>query len=182
MKFTELKIRGAYLIELEPITDNRGFFSRGFCRKELKEKTGLDFEVCQANVSQNFKKGTIRGMHYQKHPFEETKIVSCVKGKIFDIVLDLRENSPTYLQWEGYELSEDNYKMLLIPKGCGHGFQSLEDDSVLNYKVDQYFTPNADSGVRYNDKAFNIDWPIKENITISEKDANACDYVIKESN
>lgn len=177
MKFTELSIEGAYLIELEPINDNRGFFARGFCKKELRQKIGINFEVCQANVSQNLKKGTIRGIHYQNQPYEETKLISCVKGKVFDVVLDLRKNSPTYLKWQGFELSEDNYKMLLVPKGCGHGFQSLEDNSVLNYKVDQYFTPNADSGVRYDDKAFNIDWPIKENITISEKDLSHKDLI-----
>lgn len=177
MKYTELDIKGAYLIEIEPHEDNRGFFARGFCKKELKEKTGIDFEVCQSNVSYNIKKGTIRGMHYQIHPYEEMKIVSCVKGAIFDVVLDLRKDSDTYLKWQGFELTEDNYKMLLIPEGCAHGFQSLKDDTVLNYKVSQYFTPNADSGVRYNDPLINVDFPIKENITISEKDKNHKDWV-----
>ena len=172
MKYTELEIKGAYIIEIEPHEDNRGFFSRGFCRREMLEKTGIDFEVCQSNISYNSKKGTIRGIHYQVHPYEERKIVSCVKGKIFDVVVDLRKDSPTYLKWQGVELSEDNYKMLLIPKGCGHGFQSLEDDTVLNYKVDQYFNPNADSGVCYNDSAINVQFPIKDNIIISEKDCN----------
>ena len=172
MKFTELEIKGAFLIEIEPHNDNRGFFSRGFCRKEMKEKTGIDFEVCQSNISFNAKKGTIRGIHYQVHPYEERKIVSCVKGKIFDVVVDLRKDSPTYLKWYGVELTEDNYKMLLIPQGCGHGFQSLEDDTVLNYKVDQFFNSNADSGVCYNDPAINVIFPIKDNIIISEKDKN----------
>lgn len=178
MKFTELNIRGSYIIEIAPINDDRGFFARGFCKRELKETTGIDFEVCQSNISYNKKKGTIRGMHFQHAPYGEMKIVSCVKGSIFDVVLDLRKDSPTYLQWEGIELTENNYKMLLIPIGCAHGFQSLEDNTVLNYKVNQYFTPNADSGVRYNDKAFNIYFPIKENITISEKDKDFPNYII----
>jgi len=178
MKFNKLEIEGAYLIEIEPHNDNRGFFARGFCKNEFKDNTGLDFEVRQANVSYNIKKGTVRGLHYQKHPYEETKIVSCVKGKIFDVVLDIRKDSPTYLKWYGVELSENNFKMLVIPRGCAHGFQSLEDESILNYKVDQFFTPNADSGYRYNDKAFKIKWPIKDGITISEKDKNAEDYIL----
>ncbi len=176
MKISELEIKGAYILELEPINDNRGFFARKFCKKELKEKIGINFEICQANVSYNKKKGTIRGLHYQKSPYEETKIISCVKGKIFDVVLDLRENSPTYLQWYGVELSENNFKMLIIPKGCAHGFQSLEDDTILNYFVDQYFTPSADSGYKYNDPAFNIKWPINNTIIISDKDLNAKDF------
>lgn len=178
MKYTELEIKGAYIIEIEPHEDNRGFFSRGFCRKEMLEKTGIDFEVCQSNISYNARKGTIRGIHYQVHPYEERKIVSCVKGKIFDVVVDLRKDSPTYLKWYGAELSEDNYKMLLIPQGCGHGFQSLEDDTVLNYKVDQYFNPNADSGVCYNDSAINVEFPIKDNIIISDKDAKHARWIV----
>src|SRR5574344_308412 len=150
MKYSKTKIKDAYLIEIEPHNDNRGFFSRGFCRKEMKEKTGIDFEVCQSNISYNIKKGTIRGMHYQVYPFEEMKIVSCVKGSIFDVVLDLRRDSKTYLQWQGFELTGKNYKMILIPGGCAHGFQSLQDDTVLNYKMSQYFIPNAYSGVKYN--------------------------------
>lgn len=176
MTFTKLKIEGAYLIDIEPIKDNRGFFARGFCRKELKEKTAIDFEVCQSNICFNIKRATIRGMHFQESPYEEMKIFSCVKGSIFDVVLDLRKDSKTYLQWEGYELTESNYKMLLVPKGCAHGFQSLEDNTVLNYKVSQYFTPNADRGVRYNDASFNINWPIKDNIITSEKDSSFEDY------
>ena len=172
MNYTKLDIDRAYLIDIEPHFDNRGFFSRGFCRKEMLEKTGIDFEVCQSNVSYNIKKGTIRGMHYQVHPYEEIKIISCVKGAIYDVVLDLRKESDTYLKWLGFELTEDNYKMLVIPKGCAHGYQTLVDNTILNYKVNQFFNPNADSGVCYNDKLINIDFPIKENITISEKDKN----------
>ncbi len=178
MIYKKLEIKGAYLIEIEPHEDLRGFFARGFCRKEMKEKTGIDFEVCQSNISYNIKKGTIRGMHYQIPPFEEMKIISCVKGAIFDVVLDLRKDSPTYLKWQGFELNEINHKMLLIPKGCAHGFQSLKDETVLNYLVSQYYTPNADSGVRYNDPLINIDFPIKENITISEKDKNHKNWII----
>ncbi len=178
MKFIELKVCGAYLIEIEPIKDDRGFLARGFCRKEIKEKIGIEFEVYQANIPYNIKKGTIRGMHYQKSPYEEMKLIACVKGSVFDVVLDLRKDSATYLQWEGYELTENNYKMLLIPKGCAHGLQTLEDNTVLNYKASQYYVPEANTGVRYNDKAFNIDWPIKENLIISEKDKNFPDYTI----
>lgn len=178
MKYNKLEIDGAYIIEIEPHKDNRGFFSRGFCRREMLEKTGIDFEVCQSNISYNAKKGTIRGMHYQTPPYEEIKIVSCVKGAIYDVVLDLRKDSPTYLTHFGIELTEDNYKMLVIPKGCAHGFQSLKDDTVLNYKVNQYFTPNADSGVKWNDNAFNIKFPITDNITISERDLKHEDWQV----
>ncbi len=170
LKYTELSIKGAYIIELEPHQDNRGFYSREFCKKELFEKTGINFEICQTDISYNKKKGTIRGMHFLKAPYEEMKIVSCTKGAVYDVVLDLRRDSETYLKWQGFELNEENRKMLLLPIGTAHGFQTLLDDSVLNYKMSQYYMPNVDGGVRYNDPLINIDFPIKSGISISERD------------
>ncbi len=170
MLYTPLKIKDAYLVEIEKICDHRGFFARGFCKKEMLDKTGIDFQVCQVNISSNLKRGTIRGMHYQKAPYEGMKIVSCVKGAIFDVILDLRKQSPTYLQWLGFELSEHNHSMLIIPTGCAHGFQVLQDDTVLHYKENQYFTSQAEIVINYQDAAFGIEFPIKDNVILSEKD------------
>lgn len=169
MKFTETKIKGAYLIELEPISDFRGSFSRQFCKKEM-EKLGIDFEICQCNISQNPKAGTLRGMHYQKEPYPEIKMVSCTQGKIFDCIVDLREDSPTYLKWQGFELSEDNNRMLYIPSGCAHGFQTLEDNSTVYYQLGEFFMPEYYSGVRWNDPKIGIEWPRTENRIINDRD------------
>lgn len=169
MKFTETKIKGAYLIELEPISDFRGSFARQFCKKEMK-KFGIDFEICQCNISKNPKAGTLRGMHYQKEPYPEIKMVSCTQGKIFDCIVDLREDSQTYLKWQGFELSEDNNKMLYIPSGCAHGFQTLEDNSTVYYQLGEFFMPEYYSGVRWNDPKIGIEWPQTENRIINDRD------------
>lgn len=169
MKFTELKLKGAYLIELEPFLDNRGTFSRQFCKKELL-KQGLDFEMCQCNISKNYKKGTLRGLHFQKDPYPEIKIVSCLKGAFFDVIVDIRKDSPTYLQWESIELTEDNNKMLYIPPSFAHGFQTLLDDTVVYYQIGNYFMPEYYDGVRWNDSKINIKWPESENKIINERD------------
>ena len=169
MKFTETKIKGAYLIELEPISDFRGSFARQFCKKEMA-KFGIDFEICQCNISKNPKAGTLRGMHYQKEPYPEIKMVSCTQGKIFDCIVDLRENSETYLQWQGFELSKDNNRMLYIPSGCAHGFQTLEDNSTVFYQLGEFFMPEYYSGVRWNDPKIGIEWPHTENRIINDRD------------
>src|SRR5665647_2542536 len=132
MIFKETKIKGVYLIEPEFLTDERGFFARSFC-KEAFQRYGLDLDIVQCNISYNKKKGTLRGMHYQVPPFEEAKIVSCSKGSIYDVAVDLRRDSSTCCQWVATELSEKNFKMIYIPRGCAHGFQTLEDDAMVFY-------------------------------------------------
>lgn len=174
MKFTETKLNGAYIVELEPRTDERGFFARTWCAKEFG-KVGLNTKLVQQNMSLTLKRGTLRGMHFQTSPHQETKVVRCTKGKIFDVIIDLRKNSPTYTQWFGIELSADNYKMLYIPKDFAHGFLTLEDNTEVTYLVTEFYTPSADSGVRYNDPAFNIKWPIPVEF-VSAKDKQFPDY------
>lgn len=169
MKITATNIDGAYVVERTPIEDERGYFVRAFCRKELGD-AGMNADFVQSNISGNHKKGTVRGMHAQKDGYEEEKLVGCTRGKIFDVCVDLRENSATYLQYVGVELSEKNGKMLYIPKGCLHGYQTLEDNTQAFYFTTQYYAPGCEIGYLYNDPNFAIDWPIKVNLTISEKD------------
>lgn len=157
MKFTELELKGAYLIELEEFKDERGTFARQFCKNELS-KYGIDFDICQCNISKNYKKNTIRGMHYQKEPYLEPKMVSCLSGKYFDVIVDLRQDSPTYLKWQAVELSEDNNKMLYIPPMFAHGFQTLEDNTTVYYQLGEFFKPEYYAGLRYNDPKLNIKW------------------------
>lgn len=142
MKFTELSLQGAYLIELEPLHDHRGYFARTFCMKEFAAH-GLATNFVQCSTSFNLKKGLIRGLHYQATPYEETKIVRCIRGKIFDVLVDLREQSPTFKQWLGFELSAENGRTLYIPKGFAHGYQVLEDNSEVFYMMDEFYVPNS---------------------------------------
>lgn len=174
MIFTPTKFKGAFIIDLEKREDDRGFFARTFCLNEFKDQ-GINIEIRQANTNLSTKKGTIRGMHYQNHPYEEDKIVRCTKGALYDVIIDLRKDSPTYKQWIGVELTEKNHRALLVPKGFAHGFLTLEDNTEANYLVSQFYTPGAESGIRYNDPQFGIEWPIKP-IVISDKDANHPDY------
>lgn len=171
MKFTEQKLPGVYLIELERHQDERGFFARQFCRQELAAH-GLDFDIKQCNLSGNLRAGTLRGLHYQKDPYPEIKIVSCLQGRIFDVVVDLRPNSPTYLQHISTELSAQNGRMLYIPPLVAHGFQTLEDNTVIYYQLGEFFHPEAYAGVRWNDPKLNIHWPPCQNRIINERDAN----------
>jgi len=170
MIFHKTKIEGLYIIEPEFKIDERGYFARIFCKKELA-KIGFDFEIVQINRSLNKKKGTIRGMHFQKPPKAEDKIVQCLKGAIYDVAIDLRQNSPTYSQWVAVELNEENKKMFFIPKGFAHGFQSLRDNSEILYFLSEFYSPEYKSGVHWNDPFFNISWPIKNPILL-EKDKN----------
>lgn len=170
MKFTALALPGTYLIELEPHTDERGFFARQFCRQELAAH-GLDFNIKQANLSGNTHRGTLRGLHYQKAPFPEIKIVSCFQGSIFDVVVDMRPDSPAYLQHITTQLSAQNGKMLYIPPYCAHGFQTLEDNTVVYYQLGEFFHSEAYDGLRYNDPKLGIQWPI-QNPIINERDNN----------
>lgn len=171
MKLTETKIKGAYLIETEPVFDFRGSFARQFCQKELAEY-GISFNICQCNISKNPKIGTLRGMHYQKEPYPEIKMVSCTEGKIFDCIVDLRKDSETYLKWEGFELSENNNKMLYIPAGCAHGFLTLEDNSTVYYQLGEFFMPEFYSGIRWNDPKIAIEWPNVAQLIINDRDKN----------
>ncbi|MBQ3834894.1 MAG: dTDP-4-dehydrorhamnose 3,5-epimerase family protein [Elusimicrobia bacterium] len=157
MKFTELELKGAYLIELEEFKDDRGTFSRQFCKNEFA-KYGVNFDVCQCNISKNYKKNTIRGMHYQKSPFLEPKIVSCLGGSFYDVIVDLRKDSPTYLQWGGIELTSSNNKMLYIPPMFAHGFQTLEDDTTVYYQLGEFFKPECYAGLRYDDPKLGVKW------------------------
>jgi dTDP-4-dehydrorhamnose 3,5-epimerase len=176
MIFNETKIKGVYIIEPELLTDERGFFARSFCKEEF-QKHGLDTDIVQCNISYNKKKGTHRGMHYQVPPFEEVKIVSCTKGSIYDVVVDLRRGSLTYCQWVAKELSESNFKMIYVPKGCAHGFQTLEDDARVYYQMTDFFHPECSRGIRGDDPVFKIDWPISK-LTISKKDQSYLNYMM----
>lgn len=171
MKFTELGIKGVYLIEFEEFKDERGSFARQFCKKEMS-KYGIDFDIKQCNLSKNYKKGVLRGMHYQKEPYPEIKMVSCFSGAIYDVLVDIRKNSPTYLKWIGAELTESNNKALYIPSGIAHGFQTLKDNSTVYYQLGEFFMSEYYSGVRWNDPAFGIKWPKCEYRIINERDNN----------
>ena len=155
MKFTESKVRGIWIIDTEPLEDERGFFMRSFCKKELLEH-GLNMEIVQINTSYNKHRGTVRGMHYQTYPFEEQKKVSCIRGSIYDVAVDLRKESPTYLKWHAEILSEKSHRMLYIPKGCAHGYQTLEDDCVVQYEVGEYYNPPYERAIRWNDPSIAI--------------------------
>lgn len=174
MIFHELPLRGAYLIDLEPRPDDRGFFARAFCARELAEH-GLDARVAQANLSQNVRRGTLRGMHYQRAPRAEVKMVRCVRGAIFDAIIDLRPDSPTHLRWTSVELSRDNRRMLYVPEGFAHGYQSLTDDSEVLYLVSEFYAPDHEAAIRWNDPRFGIAWPIPDPL-LSPKDAAHPDY------
>lgn len=174
MKITQTKISGVYIIELEPREDSRGYFVRVFAKEKLK-KAGIDFSIVHINRSLTVDKGTIRGMHYQRKPKEEDKIIQCLSGKIFDVALDLRRGSKTFGQWVSETLNPRSRKMFLVPKGCAHGFQTLEKNTVVEYFVTQYYAPDFESGVRYKDPYFSINWPIKKAI-VSEKDAKWPDF------
>jgi dTDP-4-dehydrorhamnose 3,5-epimerase len=168
MIFKALEIPGCYLIELDRKNDDRGFFARSFCQKEFAQ-AGLVTEFVQNNISYNARKGTLRGMHWQKAPHPEVKVVRCTRGHIFDVALDLRSDSPTFLQWFGVELSAENGKALYLPAGVAHGFQTLEDGCEVHYQMsDEYYAELA-RGVRFDDPAFSIRWPLPVTI-VSDKD------------
>lgn len=177
MKFTETNLKGAYVLEINKLKDERGFFGRSWCMNELKEY-GLNTNIAQANTSFSRKKGTLRGMHYQNDPYQETKLIRCTRGSIYDVIIDLRPTSPTYKQWFGIELTQDNYKMLYVPEDFAHGFITLEDDTEVTYLVTEFYTPGAEAGIRWNDAQFNIKWPLDPKV-ISEKDKIHPDFIKK---
>ncbi|NBC27275.1 MAG: dTDP-4-dehydrorhamnose 3,5-epimerase [Bacteroidetes bacterium] len=174
MKFTDTPIEGAVIIELEKHEDHRGYFARGFCKHEFKAQ-GLAHDIVQCNFSESRKKGTLRGMHYQVKPHQEVKMIRCIRGAIYDVIVDLRTDSPTYKKWFGLNLTDKHYKMLYAPKGVAHGFQTIEDKSVIFYMVTEFYNQEAEGGVRWNDPAFNIEWPLKVT-EMSEKDRSFPDF------
>jgi len=174
MIFQETPIPGAYLIDLERRGDDRGFFARTFCEREFGEH-GLVTRFVQVNNSLSAERGTLRGMHYQLAPKAETKLVRCIRGALYDVILDIRPDSPTFGQSFGAELSAENRRMMYVPKGFAHGFITLEDATEAFYFVDEFYGPELERGIRWNDPKFRIEWPI-EPLVISEKDRNHRDF------
>lgn len=170
MKITKTKLDGVVVIEPDVFGDNRGFFMESWNKKKMEE-AGLFYDFVQDNHSKSTVKGTLRGIHFQKGDKAQAKLVRCVKGAVLDIAVDLRKNSPTFKQWVGLELSAENKKQLLIPRGFGHGFVTLTDDVEFLYKADNYYAPEADAGIRWNDPEICINWGV-ENPILSEKDNN----------
>jgi len=168
MIFKETNLKGAFIIEPEIMADERGFFARTWCAREF-EAHGLTPNLVQCNISFNKQKGTLRGMHYQAVPHEEAKVVRCTMGTIYDVIIDLRPNSPTYKRWVSVDMSAENRRMLYIPEGFAHGFLSMEDDTEVFYQMSEFYAPECARGVRWNDPAFNITWPLGVTV-ISEKD------------
>ena len=168
MIFSKTKLSDACIIEIEKIEDERGFFARIWDKEKFLEN-GIGSEFLQSSISLSKKKGTIRGMHYQTKPFEESKIVRCTRGSIFDVIIDLRADSKTFKEWFGIELSENNYRCMYIPKGFAHGFQTLENDSEVSYQISETYKPEYSKGIRWNDKIFEIKWPLIPTI-MSKKD------------
>jgi dTDP-4-dehydrorhamnose 3,5-epimerase len=175
MIFSETKLKGAYLIDPEKIEDERGFFARTFCCNEFKAKR-LHPCFVQCNISFNALKGTIRGMHFQRPPHEEAKLVRCIKGEIFDVIIDIRSQSATYGKWISVRLSESNYRMLYIPKGCAHGFQTLTDNTEIFYQMSKSYHPESEGGIRPDDPVIGILWPI-QNPIVSPRDLAYPDFI-----
>lgn len=174
MKFCETKLLGVFEIHLDPAADERGFFARSWCQKEFEDHR-LNSNLVQCSVSLNLRKGTLRGMHYQAAPFAETKVVRCTSGAIYDVVLDLRSQSPTFKQWFATVLSAENRRSLYIPEGCAHGFLTLTDESEVLYQMSEFYHPETGHGVRWNDPAFQIAWPERVEV-ISERDRSYPDF------
>ena len=176
MRFIETDLKPALIIESERQQDKRGFFARTFCSEEFTAH-GLNPRVVQCSISFNHKRGTLRGMHYQIAPHEETKLVRCTRGAIYDVVIDLRPESPTWKQWMTMELTAENRKILYIPEGFAHGFQTLDDDTEVFYMMSDFYDSECSRGVRWDDPAFGIDWPHCERI-ISARDQQYPDFVL----
>jgi dTDP-4-dehydrorhamnose 3,5-epimerase len=170
MRFIETDVIGARAIDPNPFEDDRGRFMRAWCAREFGEH-GIDFRPVQANMGLSVKKGTVRGMHVQKAPALEAKLVRCTRGAIFDVALDVRLESLSYGKWYGVELSAENGKMLYVPEGCAHGYQTLEEFTEMHYMTSEYYTPSAASGFRFDDPSFNIQWPLAVT-AVSEQDRN----------
>jgi dTDP-4-dehydrorhamnose 3,5-epimerase len=171
VRFEETAIDGAFVIDIEPIIDERGFFARAWCAREF-EAHGLNPRLAQANISYNRHRKTLRGMHFQRAPHEEAKLVRCTRGALYDVILDLRRHSRTFGRWVAYELSASSHRMLYIPEGCAHGFQTLEDNTEVFYQHSEFYAPEYADGVPWNDPAFGIEWPYPDDPILSRKDAS----------
>ncbi len=174
MKFTETKLKGAYLITPDFIDDERGFFARTFCHQEFQEH-GLNINIVQCNISFNVRKGTVRGMHYQMPPHAEVKVIRCTAGAIVDVIIDLRPDSPTFKQWFSIELNDKNHQMLYVPEGFAHGYQTIAPRTEIFYQVSNFYHPASERGIRWDDPAFEIKWPLPVT-DISKKDASHPDW------
>lgn len=178
MIFTELKLTGAFLVEPERIVDERGFFSRTWCRQEFQAH-GLNPMLVQCSLSYNEKKGTLRGMHYQVAPYEEVRLVRCTMGAVYDVIIDLRPASATFMKSFGVELTAENRKMIYVPEGFAHGFLTLTDRTEIFYQMTQVYAPEYGRGLRWNDSVFGIRWPIDVSV-ISERDGHYADFILEE--
>jgi len=174
MKFLQTNIPGVFLIDIEPITDERGMFARLWCKEEFKQ-AGLSTDLSQFSISYNNLRGTLRGMHYQLPPHAETKIIRCTQGAVYDVVLDLRNSSPTYKKWYGCELSSENHRMLYVPEGLAHGFITLVDHTEMLYQISTSYAVQSAQGVRWNDPSFSISWPFLP-MVISARDTSYPDF------
>ena len=168
---TNTSLNGVYIIEPKTFGDNRGWFMESYSKRDL-EAAGIHIDFVQDNRSYSAKKGIIRGLHFQRNPMAQAKLVTCLRGSILDVAVDLRKDSPTYKQWISVELSQENRKQILIPKGFAHGFVTLTDDVEIMYKCDEFYSPEHDGGIRYNDPSVGVEWGVSDPI-LSEKDANA---------
>jgi dTDP-4-dehydrorhamnose 3,5-epimerase len=176
--FTELRLKGVFAIDLEKLEDERGFFARSWCQREF-EAHGLNPRIVQCGISYNRRKGTLRGMHFQASPYEEAKLVHCSRGAIYDVVVDLRINSRTFKQWVGVELTPTNHRMVYVPEGLAHGFQTIEDNTEVFYQMSEFYRPEYARGLRWNDGSIQIAWPL-EPTNISDKDSAYPDFVAPE--
>jgi len=169
MIFNKTHIKDVFIVDLDKREDDRGFFARAWCKKEFEEH-GIDSNFVQANVSFNDKKGTLRGMHYQISPHEETKLIRCIRGAIYDCIVDLRPDSPTYKESIGVELTAENRRLFVVPKGFGHGYLTLVDNSEVFYQVSEFYAPGSERGIRWDDPGLNLEWPKMGELILSEKD------------
>jgi dTDP-4-dehydrorhamnose 3,5-epimerase len=169
MKFTETGLEGAWIVDVEPLSDDRGFFGRTWCAKEFAEH-GMVADIAQCNLSYNHRKGTLRGLHYQVPPAAEAKFVRCTAGAVHDVIVDVRPDSDTYLQWIGVDLTAENRRALYVPPMFAHGYLTLTDGAEVIYQVSEFYTPGAERGARYDDPAFGIEWPVAVEV-LSDKDA-----------
>jgi len=175
VKIREAGLMGLFLVEIERRPDERGYFARTFCEREFSA-AGLPVRFVQCSVSVNIRKGTVRGLHFQRAPSPEGKLVTCARGRIFDVAVDIRPGSPTYCHWAGFELNEEDKTLLYIPPGVAHGFQTLEDEAVVFYQMTEFYRPDLSDGVRWDDPGFAIRWPLAATV-ISEKDRSLPDFV-----
>lgn len=175
MEFQKTELKDAYLLTPDKKSDDRGFFARAWCVDEF-QKQGIKDTFVQANIGFNAKKRTLRGFHYQAAPYEEAKLIRCTAGEVYDVIIDVRQSSPTYKQWQGFYLKAGEHTLLYIPKGFAHAYMTLRDNTEVFYMVSQFYTPEAERGIRWNDPAFNVSWPQDGPLILSEKDKNYADF------